>query len=184
MNSISKIEIEAVMDGVVSDRTPGEPKTAEVGFQTYGFRKPLQFGSHPLCSTNSLAAMPHSGIPNPRNQREAALDSGDERFMRLTMKVVEKNLAERGFDVQALAHGVMVSRRQLFRKFKALLDCTPNVFIRNMRLKRAAELLSESQLSILDVTFAVGFSDPKYFRTVFRRHFGMLPSRYAKHVVH
>jgi transcriptional regulator GlxA family with amidase domain len=73
-----------------------------------------------------------------------------------------------------------MSRRQLFRKFKVLAGCTPNVFIRNLRLERAARLLRNTRMTVLEITCAVGFCDPKYFRAMFREKYGILPSIYAK----
>ena len=110
----------------------------------------------------------------------AAWDRTNAGFLGMIMNVVEKHLANCEFNVQMLARDLRVSRRQLFRKFKTFIKCTPNAFIRDMRLKRAAQLLQDSKMTILEVTYAVGFCDPKYFRRVFREKFGMLPSAYAK----
>jgi len=75
---------------------------------------------------------------------------------------------------------VAVSRRQLFRKLKAVTGGTPNVLIRTMRLKRAAQLLKESQMTVTEITYAVGFSDLKHFRSLFLEHFGVLPGDYPR----
>ena len=112
--------------------------------------------------------------------RDLALNQVDAAFLRQTMDVVEAHLADFQFDVDVLAQKVAVSRRQLFRKFKALVGCPPNVFIRTVRLKRAAQLLKESKMTVSEIIFAVGFSDPKYFRAVFKGQFGMVPAEYAK----
>jgi transcriptional regulator GlxA family with amidase domain len=84
------------------------------------------------------------------------------------------------FDVDGLARNVAVSRRQLFRKLKAVLNTTPKALIRSVRLKRAAQLLAESNLTVTEITFAVGFLDVKHFRTLFKEQFGVLPSEYLK----
>ncbi|HWQ90399.1 MAG TPA: helix-turn-helix transcriptional regulator, partial [Clostridia bacterium] len=73
-----------------------------------------------------------------------------------------------------------MSRRQLFRKLKAVLGCTPNGLVRQMRLERAAQLLENSEMTVMDITYAVGFSDLKHFRALFREHFGVLPGDYAR----
>ena len=132
--------------------------------------------------------LPGSGIDLPLdNERGSVLDStaggttpGDARFVQTAISVVEKHLSNYKFNIHTLAIDLKMSRRQLFRKFKALAGCTPNVFIRNLRLKRAAELLRTSRMTILEITYAVGFGDPKYFRIIFRQKYGMLPSIYAK----
>jgi transcriptional regulator GlxA family with amidase domain len=104
----------------------------------------------------------------------------DVSFIRLAISVVEKHFSNYKFNIQTLALELKISRRQLFRKFQTFAGCTPNVFIRNLRLKHAAGLLQNSRMTILEVTYAVGFCDPKYFRIVFREKYGMLPSIYAK----
>lgn len=116
-------------------------------------------------------------LPDPA---VVALDRTNAGFLRMTMNVVEKHLANCEFNVGMLARDLRISRRQLFRKFQAFISRTPNAFIRDMRLNRAAQLLRDSQMTILEITYAVGFCDARYFRNVFREKFGMLPSVYAK----
>lgn len=54
-------------------------------------------------------------------------------------------------------------------------------FVRNIRLKRAAQLLKQQQLNVSEVTYEVGFTDLQYFRTCFKKEFGVSPSEYAKY---
>ena len=112
--------------------------------------------------------------------RDIAVNQVDAEFLRETMEAVERHLADFEFDVDILAKKLAVSRRQLFRKFNALVGCTPNVFIRTIRLKRAGQLLKDSKMTVSEVIYAVGFSDPKYFRSVFKGQFGVLPAEYAR----
>ena len=112
--------------------------------------------------------------------RELATNQMDAEFLRRVVEIVEKNLADYEFDVETLARLMAVSRRQLFRKFKAVAGGTPNGFIRDIRLKRAAQLLRDSRMTVSEIIYAVGFSDPKYFRTIFRERFGVLPGEYHK----
>jgi transcriptional regulator GlxA family with amidase domain len=116
--------------------------------------------------------------------RELATNQVDAEFLRRVVQIVEKNLADYEFDVETLARQMALSRRQLFRKFKALAGCTPNVFIRDIRLKRAAQLLRDSGMTVSEIIYAVGFSDPKYFRNIFRERFGVLPGEYNKPAKH
>ncbi len=112
--------------------------------------------------------------------REMAANQLDTEFLRRTVEIVEKNLADYEFDVEKLARQLGMSRRQLFRKFNALAGCTPNVFMRDIRLRRAAHLLSNSRMTISEIIYAVGFSDPKYFRNIFRERFGVLPGEFQR----
>ncbi len=109
-----------------------------------------------------------------------AANQADAQFLRRALETVDRHLSDFEFDVEALAKKVAVSRRQLFRKLKAVTGGTPNALIRAMRLKRAAQLLRESQMTVTEITYAVGFSDLKHFRTVFKEQFGVLPGDYPK----
>ena len=109
-----------------------------------------------------------------------AANQADAQFLRRAIETVDRHLSDFEFDVEALAKKVAVSRRQLFRKLKAVTGGTPNALIRAMRLKRAAQLLKESQMTVTEITYAVGFSDLKHFRSLFLEHFGVLPGEYAR----
>lgn len=122
----------------------------------------------------------HFADLNSTQPRELAANQMDAEFLRRVVSIVEKNLSDYEFDVKTLARHLAVSRRQLFRKFKAVAGCTPNAFIRDIRLKHAAQLLQETGLTVSEIIYAVGFSDPKYFRAVFRERFGVLPGEYGK----
>ena len=112
--------------------------------------------------------------------RDLAANQIDAQFLRRIIDTVESHLSDYEFDVEAMARLMAVSRRQLFRKLKAVTGCTPNALLRAMRLKRAARLLQESQMTITEIIYAVGFSDLKHFRTVFREQFGVLPGEYSR----
>lgn len=111
--------------------------------------------------------------------RETVTNQMDLHFIRRVVLIVEKNLSDFEFDVDTLAREISVSRRQLFRKIKAVTNNTPNMLIRSMRLNRAAQLLKESRMTVSEITYAVGFSDLKHFREVFQEQFGVLPGEYA-----
>ena len=78
----------------------------------------------------------------------------------------------------ALARSLAMSRIQLYRKLKALTGETPNSLLRNIRLKRAAQLLATHQFNVSEVAYKVGFTDLKYFRERFREQFGVNPGEY------
>jgi CheY-like chemotaxis protein len=119
----------------------------------------------------------HESLIEPR---DLATNQFDAQFLRRTTEIVEKHLADFEFDVETLSRALFMSRRQLLRKLKAVVGYAPNSFIRTLRLKRAAELLKTSGMTVTEITYAVGFSDLKHFRTLFRNHFGALPAEYAR----
>jgi AraC-like DNA-binding protein len=116
----------------------------------------------------------------PLQPRELAVNQTDARFLQRIIEVIEQNIADFEFDVDVLAQKVAVSRRQLFRKVRAIIDTTPKALIRIVRLKRSAQLLLESEMTITEITFAVGFQDVKHFRALFKEQFGELPSDFIK----
>jgi transcriptional regulator GlxA family with amidase domain len=111
---------------------------------------------------------------------DLATNQVDAQFLRRTTEIIENHMADFQFDVERLAGALFISRRQMLRKLKALIGCAPNAFIRRLRLKRAAELLKTSGMTVTEITYAVGFSDLKHFRTLFRDHFGVLPAEYGR----
>jgi CheY-like chemotaxis protein len=112
--------------------------------------------------------------------RELAVSQTDAMFLQHVITVVDRYLSDFEFDVDALAQSVAVSRRQLFRKLKGVVNMTPKAFIRSVRLKRAAQLLLQSEMTVTEITFAVGFQDVKHFRALFKEEYGVLPSDYSK----
>lgn len=112
--------------------------------------------------------------------RDLATNQSDAKFIRRVIDLVEENMADWNFDLETMSRKLGVSRRQLFRKLRAAAGCSPNSFIRTMRLRRAAQLLTESQMTVTEITYAVGFSDLKYFRTIFREYYGVPPGEYLK----
>ena len=108
------------------------------------------------------------------------LNSTDETFVRQAMESVENNMTNSEFSVEELCRDVGMSRMQLYRKLKALTGLSANEFIRTMRLKRAAQLLEQNQLTVAEVTYEVGFSDLPYFRECFKKMFGVTPSQYGQ----
>lgn len=111
------------------------------------------------------------------------INQADAEFLRRATEIVEKDLADFRFDVAKLSKALFISRRQLLRRLKAVAGCAPNAFIRTVRLQKAAELLKTSGMTVMEITYAVGFSDLKHFRTLFRDAFGALPAEYGRAVV-
>ena len=112
--------------------------------------------------------------------KEVTLTSPDEELLKRAIGIVEKHMDDSEFDVNSFAHEIGMSRPVLYRKLPALTNYTPNEFIRMIRLKRAAQLLSQNVLSVSEICYSTGFKTPKYFSKCFREAFGVSPSAYAK----
>lgn len=106
------------------------------------------------------------------------VNSEDEQFVKKALQVVEEKLAEASFTVEDFGMEMGMSRVSLYKKLLALTDKSPIEFIRIIRLKRAADLLASSQLSVSEVAYQVGFNNPRYFSKYFAKQYEMLPSEY------
>jgi signal transduction histidine kinase/ligand-binding sensor domain-containing protein/DNA-binding response OmpR family regulator len=112
--------------------------------------------------------------------RRVTLTSVDEEFVQKALHSIEKNMSNAEYSVEELGLDVGMSRMQLYRKLKALTGQSANEFIRTIRLKRAAQLLEQNQLTIAEITYEVGFNDLQYFRECFKKLFGATPSEYTQ----
>ena len=111
--------------------------------------------------------------------REVTMPSMEAAFLARMHEVIEANLSEAPFGVDALAEAVGMSPRQLLRKLKALTDERPNALLRRIRLERAASLLRQEAMTVKEVVHAVGFQSLPYFAKAFREAYGVAPSAYA-----
>lgn len=107
-------------------------------------------------------------------------DSIDDQFMRDAIAIVEKNLSNFEFTHEQLIVAMNTSKSTFYRKVKSLTGLAPNDFVRNIRLKHACQMLKNESGNISDISYAVGFSDPKYFSTCFKAEFGLTPREYMK----
>ncbi len=96
-------------------------------------------------------------------------------FLRQLGEVVEANLQNDQFSVEAFAEQMNMSRSNLHRKLKQSTGQTANQFIREYRLERAIELLKEEDRTITEVAYEVGFSSQSYFSTCFTEYYGYPP---------
>ena len=109
---------------------------------------------------------------------EIAVSSLDEQLLKKAFKVVEENISNEQFDIPFFCAELGVSRTMLFTKIKAWTNFTPNEFIHEIRMKRAAQLLEQNKINISQISYKVGFNNPKYFSKCFQKKFGETPSQY------
>ncbi len=108
-----------------------------------------------------------------------AVTPTDERFLKKVVHLLEQRLDDSTFGVEGLAKELGMSRTQLFRKMRALTNQTTQDFVRDFRLKRAAQLLRDKAGNISEVAYQVGFNNLSYFTKRFKELFGKTPSEYA-----
>lgn len=104
----------------------------------------------------------------------------DQQFLEAVKETITENLDNSGFNVESLCASQNMSRSSFYNKLKALTDQAPADYIRLIRLKRAAQLLSEGQYNISEISDMTGFNDVKYFREVFKKYYKISPSGYSK----
>ncbi|MGY5354598.1 two-component regulator propeller domain-containing protein [Wenyingzhuangia sp. IMCC45467] len=106
------------------------------------------------------------------------ISNQDHQFMLDVIKLVEEHIMKTDFSVEELGSLMNMSRASFFNKLKALSGVSPVKFIRNMRLKKAAELIVNEDLLIKEVCFQVGFNDLKYFGKCFKATYNCTPAEY------
>lgn len=104
----------------------------------------------------------------------------EDIFLQKIQKVIEDKMDDTELGIVHLCRAVSLSHTQVFRKLKALTGENPTLYIRKMRLQKAAELLKTADLNISEIAYAVGFSDPNYFSRAFSEEFGAPPSEMRK----
>ncbi|RYY56382.1 MAG: response regulator [Chitinophagaceae bacterium] len=102
----------------------------------------------------------------------------EEQFLKQAVVLIEQNISNPAFSVEDLSRQMFMSRVALYKKVVSLTGKGPLEFIRGIRLKRAAQLLGQSGMTIAEVAYEVGFNNPKTFSKYFREEFHMLPSQY------
>lgn len=101
----------------------------------------------------------------------------DKEFMNRVLKVVEKEIANPGFQMDNFCRQLAMSRTAFYNKLKTLTGMSPNDFVRKVRLDKAKVLLSSKLYNVTEVSEMVGFSDPKYFSICFKKQFDINPSK-------
>ena len=111
--------------------------------------------------------------------QESEVESVNDKFIRQLSMQIEKHLSDSNYSVDQLSADLNMSRVGLYKKLVPLTGKSPVEVIRSYRLQKSKPLL-ESQLTIAEVAYKVGFSNPKHFSKYFKQEFGILPSAYAQ----
>ena len=106
------------------------------------------------------------------------ITSQDEVLMKKVVELIEEHMDNGDFTVEDLSLAIGMSRSVFFNKVKSLTGLAPLEFIRDIKMKRAAQLLSTGQYMVKEVSFMIGISDTKYFGKGFKAKYGMTPQEY------
>lgn len=105
------------------------------------------------------------------------VDYDREMMMRL-MAYIEQNISNSDVRVDDMASAVNLGRTVFFNKIKSIVGMSPTDFLKSLRIKRAAEMIVKSRMTIQEISAAVGFNDQRYFSRVFKKETGLTPSEY------
>ncbi len=109
---------------------------------------------------------------------EPMVEAYDDKLMKSVMEVMEQNIDNSDLTVDELVSKIGIGRSVFFKKLKSLTGLAPIEFIREVRVKRAAQLIESGEYTISQVTYMVGCNDPRYFSRIFKQRFGVTPSEY------
>lgn len=130
-----------------------------------------------LPSEPSLPSVASDETNKSSDEKEPDLDPMDQVFVEKATRLVLDNLSDTGFTIDRLCREMAMSRTLFYGKLKTLTGQGPQDFMRLIRLEQAAQYLKQGD-SVLDVSVKTGFVNVKYFSTVFKKHFGVSPSKY------
>ena len=106
--------------------------------------------------------------------------SMDEKLLEKVVSITHEHLSDSSFGIEQLSREIGISSVYLNKKISALTGKTSSEFVRSIRIKQGAVLLTKTQLSISEIAYEIGYTDPKYFSKYFKEEYGMLPSEYRK----
>jgi transcriptional regulator GlxA family with amidase domain len=127
---------------------------------------------------NSKVDVDEKMAENKEKLKLARLKAEDDAFMQRVMKFVELHLGDSDINMDDMAEATATSRSGLSRRMKAILGVTPAEFIKDARIQKACNMLVESTVSVTEIAFCCGFSNPKYFSRCFKSATNLSPSEY------
>ncbi|MFB6343867.1 tetratricopeptide repeat protein [Saccharicrinis sp. FJH62] len=110
---------------------------------------------------------------------ENSVSSVDDRFFQKLTRIIEENISNEALSIEELSSAVSMSRSQLHRKLHNLTGLSASQYVRNYRLKRSREFLSNKAGTVSEIAYMVGFSSPAYFNKCFKAYFGITPGELA-----
>ena len=115
--------------------------------------------------------------------KTASMPSPDKEFLDKAIASVQKHIDDSDYDREAFASDMGMSSSSLYNKLRAVTGMNATSFIRDMRMKEACRLVKSTPgIRVSDLAYSVGFKDPKYFATIFKKEFGMQPSEYIESI--
>ncbi len=153
------------------------------------FEKPVDFELLKISIQNIFKQRQHLKEFYARNffadSAELSSNERDNKFLCDFVKIIDDNIDQSGLDVNFIASELSMSRSKLYRKIKTMTDKSIVEFILNYRLRKAARIIIEEDLSMRQVMDKVGIESQPYFTNAFKKEFGQTPTAFAqKHKPH
>jgi YesN/AraC family two-component response regulator len=104
----------------------------------------------------------------------------EDTFMQSIRDTLIANISDESYHIDRLCKEMAMSRTQLYRKFQSLTDKTIAEYLRSLRLHKAKELLTSTELSVSEAAFKTGFKNVSHFSRVFTQEFGINPREIRK----
>ena len=112
-------------------------------------------------------------------QKPEKATTADEEFLNRALSFVYSHIEDEDYDRDSLAAEMGTSTSTLYNKLRSITGLNVSSFIRDIRMKEASRLAEENpNIRVSDLAYRVGFKDPRYFSTCFKKHFGMQPKEY------
>lgn len=116
--------------------------------------------------------------PESKDSYENYLQKKDIQFLEKIHHVIEENIDNSDFNIDSIADNIGISRSAFFKKLKSLTGFAPVDTIKEIRLTKSIELLKNTDMTISEVAFAVGFKESGYYGKCFRKKYGQTPTEY------
>ena len=116
--------------------------------------------------------------PNEQDTYENYLVKKDIQFLDKIHQVIEENIDNSDFNIDSIADNLGISRSAFFKKLKSLTGLAPVDTIKEVRLTKSLELLKNTDMTISEIAFAVGFKEAGYYGKCFRKKYGQTPTEY------
>lgn len=158
-----------------SNNSGAHPSDRNTSSDEYPLDSNADTQQSPIDQQEELCPIPTYSPPQtsePKPQKPVKSNQSDIAFMQKVRASILQHLEEETFGVEELAEAIFLSRTQLFRKVKALTGRSVATYIHQVRIERVKDLLSSSDLTVSEIAFRTGFSDPSYLRRIFLKETG------------
>jgi DNA-binding response OmpR family regulator/anti-sigma regulatory factor (Ser/Thr protein kinase) len=135
-------------------------------------------GDNSLPAETTVTGANGTDASEPEGCKQPGMTGMDRKFITNLMELMEKNMDNGDLMVDYFARELAVSRSVFFKKLKMLIGLAPIEFIKEMRIKRAAQLIETGEFNMTQISYMVGINDPRYFSKCFKQKFNMTPTEY------